>query len=295
MVGSTSSRGSRGKNNKKYGSKKKSYRGSKKAVQGGGYGKLYAAAGAGVIGVAAIFGWMVLRPKEGETQAAACAILVDRTGSSINEATRASYLELASRMVDGCRDLRASFSVYYFDNQNAKLQTASSDPFDLWRPRTHRKSTGEEKVDEEKKDALAAVGSVFTTASEDSSGGHGSDIVTALSLASQSLQQQAEVEGVDAMYLVVLTDGYQTGELKVTKNSDVPELIRRTEQLGLTPQLKGVDVAFGGVGGGVASNKSQVSADREALVRQYWTSLVESGGGGMCVYNVEPSYLPGTC
>ena len=292
MVGSASSR-SRGK--KKYGSKKKGYGRSKKVAAGGNYGKMYAVAGAGVIAVAAIFGWMLFRPMQGETQRAACAILVDRTGSSINEATRASYIKLASRMVDGCRERRASFSVYYFDNQNAKLQTASSEPFDLWRPKAHRESTGEEKVTEAEKHALAAVGSVFETTSADSEGGHFSDIVTALSLASQSLQQQAGVEGVDQKYLVVLTDGYQTGELATRKNSDVNALIQRTDQLGLVPQLNGVQVSFGGVGGGVASNKEQISADREALVKQYWNDLVGAGGGELCVYNVEPSYLPGNC
>lgn len=290
MVGSASSRSSR---TKKYGGKK-GY-GGKNTGSGGNYTTMYALAGVGVIGIAAIFGWMVFRPKQGETQDAACAVLVDRTGSSINEATRASYVELASRMVDGCGDLRASFSVYYFDNKNAKLQTASSEPFDLWRPKANRKSTGEAKVAEAKKGALAAVDSVFTTAAEDSSGGHGSDIVTALSLASQSLQQQAGVEAVDKTYLVVLTDGFQTGELRVNRNSKVEALMQRTDQLGLVPHLDGVDVSFGGVGGGVASNTEQVTADREALVKQYWTALVEAGGGAMCVYNVEPSYLPGNC
>lgn len=259
------------------------------------YIRMYAAAGVAVILVAAFFGWMLFRPEQGETEGAACAILVDRTGSSINDETRASYLQLARHMVDGCRNFRASFSVYYFDNQNAKLQKANSKPFDLWRPMAHRKSTGEEKVNLAKKDALTAVGSVFSTASRDSAGGHGSDIVTALSLVAQSLQQQAAVEGVDKKYLVVLTDGFQTGELTVRKTSNVTALLKRTDELGLVPQLGGVDVTFGGVGGGVASTKEQVSADREARVKRFWSGLVKTGGGDLCVYNVEPSYLPATC
>jgi hypothetical protein len=283
MVRSASS-SSRGKKN--YGRAKKSYGG------GSGYTKLYVLAGVGVLLVGAVFGWLLFRPKDGETQAAACAVLVDRTGSSVSELTKASYVKQAAQMIDGCRNLRSSFAVYYFDNQNAKLQKASDEPFELWRPETHRKSLGEDKVDEAKKGALAAVRSVFETAPEASTGGHGSDIVTALSLASQSLQQQAAVEGVDDRYLVILTDGYQTGELGMktaftAPDSEVGPLLRRTEQLGLIPQLNGIAVSFGGVGGGVASDKSQVPAWYEALVK--------AGGGRMCVYNVEPTYLPGVC
>lgn len=278
-----------------HGTGHKGYGSSGKKRPPSGYTRMYLTAVVGVIVVAAFFGWMLFRPEEGEAEGAACAILVDRTGSSINQQTRDSYMQLARHMVDGCRNFRASFSVYYFDNQDAKLQKASPQPFDLWRPKAHRKSTGETRVSLAKKNALAAVNSVFSTAARDSAGGHGSDIVTALSLASQSLQQQSGVEGVDKKFLVVLTDGYQTGELTVHKTSNVTALLKRTDQLGLVPQLSGVDVSFGGVGGGVASTKEQISADREARVKQFWGGLVKAGGGHLCVYNVEPSYLPAAC
>jgi hypothetical protein len=293
MVGSSSSR-SRGKS--RYGSKSR----NKKRGGGGQYTKLYVGIAVGVLVIAAIFGYLFFRPKDGEEQGAACAILVDRTGSSVNEVTQASYVKQARQMVDACRELRASFSVYYFDNQNAKLQKASDEPFELWRPETRRKSIGEEQVAEEKDEAVAAVESVFDTDADASAGGHGSDIVTALSLASQSLQQQAAVEEVEETYLVVLTDGYQTGELGMRQafkdpDAKVGPLLERTEELSLIPQLTGVAVSFGGVGGGVASDKAQIPAWYEALVKEYWTQLVEAGAGRMCVYNVEPTYLPGIC
>ncbi|RHW25434.1 hypothetical protein D0Z08_19600 [Nocardioides immobilis] len=294
MVGSSSSRG---KGKKKYAGK-----GGKKPARGGSgqYTTLYIGVVVGVLVVAAIFAFLFFRPKDGETQGAACAIVVDRTGSSVNEVTRASYIEQATQMVDACRELRASFAVFYFDNQNAKLQEASDEPFELWRPATRRKSVGEEEVAEEKESAIAAVESVFETDPEASTGGHGSDIVTALSLASQSLHQQAAVEGVDETYLVVLTDGYQTGDLSMRRafpdrDAKVGPLLEHTRDLDLIPQLDGVAVSFGGVGGGVASDRAQIPPWFEALVKQYWTQLIEEAGGGMCVYNVEPAYLPGVC
>jgi hypothetical protein len=262
--------------------------------------KIVAGVIAGVVVVGGIFGWLFFSPKRGDTQTAACAILVDRTGSSVNDLTKDSYVKLASHMIDSCLAWHSSFSVYYFDNRDAKLQSASDKPFELWLPKMRRQKLAKEQVAKTQVNVLGAVESVFTTPPDASTGGHGSDIVTALSLASQSLQQQAAVEHVKDMYLVVLTDGYQTGELGMKKafstaDSPVAPLLQQTKQLALVPQLAGVKVSFGGVGGGVASDTQQVPAWYEALVRTYWTKLVALGGGRMCVYNVEPTYLPGVC
>lgn len=319
MVSTRSTRGgrgaSRGGRSSRGGSRGDSRRSSRRQPRSTGsrnvrpparspYARMYVGAVVMALVAGAAFAYLVFRPKEGERQEAACAIVVDRTGSSINPLTRDSYLNLAQDAIDGCRDLKASLTVYYFDNQNAKLQQASDDqPYELFRPETQRQKLGEEKVAEAMDQALASVESVFAppSAEDQQVVAHGSDIVTALSLASQSLQQQARVAGVDDTYLVVLTDGYQNESgLDMSATFTSPEassdpLLDLTRTLGLVPQLAGTSVSFVGVGGGVASDQSQIPAWFETLVRGYWTSLVEAGGGQLCVYNVESTTLPGTC
>ncbi len=255
-----------------------------------------------VVLVVGIFAYLALVPATGEKPQAACLLLVDRTGSSINENTRESYENLASHAIEGCETFKSSLSVYYFDNANAKLQQASEEqPFAFYRPPTRRASVGEDQVEKATEAANEAVESVFATDEQASVGGHGSDIVTALSLAAQSLQRDAATLGVTDMYIVVLTDGYQTGPelgMRGTFGSpDVPpdELIDKAEALDLVPTLKGVDVSFVGVGGGVASDEQQVPAWYEAQVHGFWTGLVERGGGQMCMYTVEENRLPGVC
>jgi hypothetical protein len=249
--------------------------------------------------VVGIFAALALWPKSGEKESAVCALLIDRTRSSADTHTQASYESRAMKTIDGCRNLKSSLVVSYFDNQNAKVQPAPGDqPFRLFRPETRRQSIGEGQVAES---MAAAQGAVKSVLASDSGTGRGSDIVTALKLTADDLQSLAVADGVDTKYIVVLTDGYQTGQdLSMkrafrTSDSSPKTLLAATKSDGLVPALNGVNVSFVGVGGGVASNEKQVPAWYEAKVRGYWTDLVQESGGKLCIYNVEATTLPGTC
>lgn len=254
----------------------------------------------GVAGVLLFFGYLWKMPETGETQQSVCVLLVDRTGSSIAEGTRASYERMTRAAVEGCADLKASLTVLYFDNQNAKILLAEGDqPFHLYRPMARREKVGLEEQRARQEAAARSVSAVFETDPEASKGGHGSDIVTALQQAAQNLQALAARDGVDQKYLVVLTDGQQTGpelgmgrRLRSPADSAQP-LLAATEELGLVPSLRGVQISFVGVGGGVAD--SSLPAWKTARIRDYWTGLVELGGGRMCQYGVEAIQLPGNC
>jgi hypothetical protein len=249
--------------------------------------------------VVAAFAALALWPKSGETEAAVCALLIDRTGSSNDVKTQASYESRAMKTIDGCRNLRSALVINYFDNENAKVQPATGNqPFLLFRPQTRRKSLGENDVAKTMAATKTAVDSVFAGSS---GSGRGSDIVTALKLTADDLQSLAATDGITKQYIVVLTDGYQTGQdlsmKRVFTSSQVSSdaLLHEVKAYGLVPALNDVDLSFVGVGGGVASNKAQIPDWYEAKVRQFWVSLVAAGGGKMCVYNVEATTLPGLC
>jgi hypothetical protein len=251
------------------------------------------------LAVVAVFAALALWPKSGETEAAVCALLIDRTGSSNAVKTQASYESRAIKTIDGCRNLKASLVIKYFDNENAKVQPASGNqPFLLFRPETRRKSVGDNAVAATMAATKTAINSVFAGTS---GSGRGSDIVTALKLTADDLQSLAAANGVTKEYIVVLTDGYQTGQdlsmKRVFTDSQVPSdtLLHQVKAYGLVPALNDVDISFVGVGGGVASDKAQIPDWYEAKVRQFWVSLVAAGGGKMCVYNVEATTLPGLC
>lgn len=257
----------------------------------------YAAVAAGVIVPLVFVGHLFFAPASGEEEQAVCLVLIDRTGSSTDDRTEQSYESLARRAVDGCREHNAALALYYFDNTSPKLVPASSDqPFMLYRPRTHRKSVGEEAVREAQRSADAAIEKVF--ASKPAAGGHGSDIVTAMDLAAENLQQLAARGRVQQKYLVVLTDGYQTGEelglrRAIHQGLTRQRVVARVADLGLVPQLDGVKTTFAGVNGGMASANSSLA--EEAYLRTFWQELVTSGGGELCVYNLDPMLLPGMC
>jgi hypothetical protein len=143
--------------------------------------------------------------------------------------------------------------------------------------------------------------SVTNVFSQDSGRGRGSDIVTAIDLASQDLNSLANKDSIEEKYLVILTDGYQTGpaiSMKRTfKDEDVPtkELLDKVTGYSLIPDLNGTRVSFVGVGGGVTSTKDQVPEWYEAKVSAFWQEFVEAGGGRLCAYRVEASFLPGQC
>ena len=249
--------------------------------------------------VIGLLAWLALLPKSGEKQQAVCALIVDRTGSSLDPQTRSSYEDRAASTIQGCRDINSRMVVFYFDSQSAKLQPASdSQPFTLFRPETRRESTGEKVVSSAMAQARESVASVFT---HDSGRGRGSDIVTAIDLAAQDLNSLAAKDSVTEKYIVILTDGYQTGpeiSMKGTfKNEDVPttELLDKVEAYSLIPNLDGTRVSFVGVGGGVTSTKDQVPEWYEAKVAAFWEELVEAGSGRLCAYRVEASSLPGQC
>ena len=251
------------------------------------------------LGLLAVAGlsYMFLAPAHGETQRAVCTLLVDRTGSSLDARTEASYRALASRVVQGCRDRQSTLLVYYFNNQDAKLIPASDNqPFKRFRPPTHRSSIGEADVKKEMARANGAISDVFDSPA--SAGGHGSDVVTALQQAAQNLQLVAGERSISNKYLVVITDGYQTGtQLGLrglhARGTSVQAAVATAKRLGLVPSLQGVDVAFAGVNGGIAATNA--SPELEEYVRSFWTRLVEQGGGGMCMYNLDPVVLPGDC
>lgn len=261
------------------------------------YKKLFATIAVGALVVGGFFVWLLITPKSGEDQQSACALVIDRTGSSIDKKTQATYLSLSEKMIKECRAAKASFMAQYFDTKNAKLQGGTKDPLELWRPPTRREKVGEEKLAETLKQASQHVHSIMTTSEASNTEGHGSDIVTALDLAGKSLQTQATAEGVKDKYLVFLTDGYQyKGGLSFDQwfrspNAKVAPAIQKAKTLNLIPDLEGVKVTFAGVGGGVTSTKMQVPEWHEALVESFWTKLVEAGGGTMCSYQVEPPYL----
>lgn len=235
--------------------------------------------------------------KTGEPVAAECMVLVDRTGSTKNEAVQAQYEGYAKRAIEGCKDLNANLQITYFANDGQNLQSASGDePIPLNRPVTHRKSVGEEEQAEQVAKAEEAVASIFETAVSD--GGRGSAILEAINGAATALQSQARQDGVEDMYLVVVTDGYQTGPLGMKAaftgpDSKVGPLVK--ESAGQIPALDGVQVSFAGVSAGLSGDNERVPAWFDAKVHEYWQQIVERGGGQVCIYNSSVPVLPAAC
>lgn len=237
--------------------------------------------------------------KTGEKLSAECMIVVDRTGSTVDQSVQDQYVGYARQAIEGCQDLQANVLVTYFANDGQKLRTVSGhDPIALYRPVTHRKSVGEKQQAEQVEKAVDAVESVFDQPI--ATGGHGSDIAAALGTAAIELGSQADHDDVDDVYLIVITDGYQTGQLSVRKafrneDSPVKPLVNKAVKLGQVPDFTDMQLSFVGVASGLTGEDQAVPAWFDAKVGQFWSAVVQRGGGRLCAYNSSMSVLPASC
>lgn len=266
---------------------------------------------AGFLAVGGFIAWTATRPETGETQEAVCALVIDRTSTSDDPEIIDSYRQSSLATISGCRDRKALLSIYYFDQSGPKLVLAKPDDageaesFPLWLPISAKSSVSENQLEETIDDARRTVDAIFAQSGE---GARRSDIVTAIDSVADILRSQANRDGVDDVFLVVLTDGLQTStditvEAFTDESIDVIPLVDRTRQLGLLPEgLNGVQVTFAGVLNGTYPGIGQVEQWFEAKVESFWRALVTEAGGRMCAYrpaasasNDSQSDLPGIC
>jgi hypothetical protein len=260
--------------------------------------------------VAALLGtWIMVAPTTGGPPQAVCALLVDRTHSSFDPRTEAAYERAANQTVEGCKEKRAVFQIFYFDNFDEKLKRPQIDDFDeegesssqfipLQQPERRRETVGTQ--DQEKRVAFAerAVANVFEL-EEQRGQGHGSNVLGAIKATSEVMQAEAEDLGVDELYLVVLTDGYQSGgELGFrtwfkNPDSEISDVLDYVAELNSVPNLANTEISFVGVGRGI--EREVVPEWYDAKVSDFWWEFVEQSGGTMCFYSVTPASLPVDC
>lgn len=280
--------------------RKKRKKGKKKA----GNGPLRKVVVAGIVGALLLGGfiaWVATRPVTGEDQKAVCALVIDRTASFQDETIEARRRSMAANAVAGCRDRNARMMMFYFDQATQKLVVLEDEDgetlFDLWLPEGRKSSAQERELDETLKNARSVAESAFDRPTGNS---RGSDIVTAMRAATTDLNSRARQDGVDDRFLIVLTDGLQTSSgLTVqdlaTPDAPVEPLVTHASELGLVPQLDGVNVNLVGVRTGVTADGGQLEEFFEAKVQQFWEGVVAAGGGSLCLYEPDATRIPVDC
>jgi hypothetical protein len=252
----------------------------------------------GLLVAGGFLGWIASRPATGEEQRAVCALVVDRTTSSNDEATVEAYRRHANETLNGCRERQALTHVYFFDQANQKLQEAAGSPFALWLPEGRKQSAQENELEDTVAAAQAAVDGVFDRPAGEA---RGSDILAAVDAASSALASDGGDGSTDERYLVVVTDGIQlssdvTVEDLATEDADVAPLIDRARAVDLIPaELAGVQVSIVGARGGLGPSGEQLPQWFEAKVEQFWRAVMDEAGAKTCVYGPVAAQLPKRC
>jgi hypothetical protein len=261
-------------------------------------------AGLIVLGVGGFIAWIATRPETGESQAAECVLVVDRTASSENDVSLQRRRDAAARAVTGCRELKARMSIYYFSQQDQKLvlMPNSEDPsqasFELWLQKGRKKSVQESKLDDVVEAAQAAALEVF---SKPNGTARGSDILAAIDGAADNLSTEARADGVGERHLIILTDGIQvsdgvTVEALAEQSSPVEPLLESVRSLNLVPMsLEGAQVNFIGVKSGQTESGEQLPQWFDSKVEEFWRNLVDQAGGRMCKYEPDSTSIPVSC
>lgn len=244
--------------------------------------------------------WYFLAPVTGGEPQAACAILIDRTASSSGDNTVDEYKSLATRALEGCADEEAVTLVYYFDQDNPGIRPAGGNDarYDLFPPEGRLGSKQTKQVEDALDEARSDIEAVFD---EGADAERGSDVLQSLQAASEALQNRANAADVDELFIVVISDGLQTGaSLRVDSMVDggtPASLASDAAELDLIPDLDGVSVTWAGVRsgdpGGEAGGEVEDAFERD--VKAFWTKVVEDGGGTLCTYTYDPDVLPVSC
>lgn len=252
-----------------------------------------------VVGAAIFVGfvvWTLRRPQvEGETQAAVCVIVLDRTASASDAERTASFRDHGITAVNGCADRKARTSIFYFDQSTQQLTKALTAPVDLWLPTDRKVAAQESKLNQAKKVASDAVVAVYD---RDPAGSGGSDLLGALRDAAQDLNGLAAQSGSAApldRYLVVVTDGIQystdvTAEHIQSRSTSIDPMVETARDLHLIPDLRGAKVTFVGVRGRASGDHTYEYFD--AKLEEFWEAIVTEGGGQLCEYAAALSTLP---
>ena len=228
-----------------------------------------------------------------------CAILIDRTASSGGDSTEDHYKALAASAIEGCADEQAVTLIYYFDQDRPGITPVGDQArYNLYRPEGRMVIKQDNQVDEEIDAANADVSAVFD---DETDAERGSDVLQSLQAASESLRNRLSAEGVDEAYLIVISDGFQTGaSLRVDEldgTTGPRDLSERAAELDLLPVLDGVSVTWAGVRSGDPGGESGGEVDDafERDVKLFWTQVIEGGGGSLCSYTFDPDVLPVAC
>ena len=252
----------------------------------------------GLLLVALIFAWITTRPETGEKEQAVCVLVVDRTGSSNDPKTVAIYKRRAESAVEGCRKKQASMSIYYFEQTSQKLILVSDKPFPLWLPTGRKPAVQKQELEETIAEANESLATVFA---KPPVAVRGSDILTALNAASENLYNRGTEDGIDQLYLIMLTDGVQTsGSINVESFGDasvtVDSLVEAARANGLIPEtLEGVQVSFIGVNSGLDPSGAETANAVAAKTEDFWRKIVAGGGGQTCTYVVDSEVIPVSC
>ena len=212
----------------------------------------------------------------------ACVLLVDRTGSSDEETTVASYRQLGRKAISGCKALKASMEMFYFDQQQAKIVAADSGPVDLARANVTEVEKTLEKI------LKSPPGS-----------GRSSDVLEPVNQAAAILRQMSRPFNGPA-HLVILSDGFHLGsEISVEQITHDPlsisPLVARATALNQIPDLANVKVDFLGTRTGRSQNGQPTADWFEPNVELFWRAIIKAGNGTVCSYGTEAALLPGRC
>ncbi len=256
-----------------------------------------------VLLIGGFIAWAATRPATGgdDEQEAVCALVIDRTASFADNTVEESRRTMARSAVDGCKKRKARLMMFYFDQSTQKLVVLEGEDgrtsFELWLPEGQKKGVQERELDETVEMAHAAAESAFDRPSGD---GRGSDIATAVRAAAADLNVRANDDEVDDRFLIVISDGLQTSagltvQDLASPDAPVEPLVAKVEELGLTPDLDGVNVSFVGIRSGVTPDGGQLEEYFEAKVEEFWRAVVAQGGGSMCVYETTQTEIPAAC
>ena len=263
--------------------------------------KMAAAGAVAVLLVVAAVVFVWAQPKQGGGPFSACVMVIDRTDSSSDAPTIAAYRTAAQQVIDGCAELSADLTIYFFDQSNLKLVVVNEEPYKLYLPASKdpaQLARAQPELDATVTEAKAAVDAVLDLDTNDDA--RDSDILSALKSASQGVQVLMATPGVKNGFLVFLTDGIQLGtDISFTALADdpstVPSLVERAAELGEIPVLNGVKVNFVGVRAGRIGDGTQIPEWFEAAAEQFWRTVVERGGGKLCLYAASAPKLPVDC
>ena len=219
-----------------------------------------------------------------------CTVVIDRTNSVQTPETTKLYARLANSAVDECAQQNGTLDLWAIDQ--AGPQAVLLGNYQLFGGNKHSSVLRNRARAGSIADAKSKISNVLSQASTGGIGG--SNIVSTMSEAASTMQEEASKAGGGTMYMVVLSDGLQLEGGVSVKNlaslTSNPQMLVATANNLVKTNLKGINTSFYGVSSGQSTAKGQqLPLWFESKISIFWHDFVSSNGGNLCMYQGDQS------